>query len=380
MPKSGKTGKRESKKTNREETKEIAIKTKSSKESNETKVTQAENVTKAENVIKVDNVTRLDKKTSVVKNNDEDEFRKRLEEKSKKYAHLPVYNKEEEMRKARRREAKVSKIFSSVDKQLGEFSDLTSAHMASHGITLVPSTTPFDDENTEEVEVSPEHTIKYNKGVLKPRQSEYQSQGTEHNSEECKSQETKAPDNKSQESVSQIPPPNVSVEIERDEPSQQSELSRLGAKPDLVSDVQSSMTEESAHDYESLGQTLTLLTQRMSDVTMEMKQEQDIPFIDNGDDGGDFRNVVRTHDSGGFQPNYDTSESSSEDLDTDSELAAILAPSLNPNLRVAKIQLESLNTGNSPTNPLVVKDRPCQGSDMLHTTTRTTVRREYTDI
>merc|ERR1719327_1034916 len=72
---------------------------------------------------------------------EKDEFRRHLEEKSKKYSHLPVVDKEEEKRKAEKRQAKISNIFSSCDKQLGEFSDLTTAHMASHGITLTPGDT-----------------------------------------------------------------------------------------------------------------------------------------------------------------------------------------------------------------------------------------------
>merc|ERR1711962_1097654 len=80
--------------------------------------------------------------------------------------------------------------------------------------------------------------------------------------------------------------------------SQPSQEERTGAKPDLVIDVNPSKSEggltEKCKDYESLGETLTLLTQRMNDVTTEMKQESEIPFIDTGDDDGDFRNVVRT--------------------------------------------------------------------------------------
>jgi hypothetical protein len=35
-----------------------------------------------------------------------------MEEKAGKYAHLPVYNKEEEQRKAREREARLAQLFS----------------------------------------------------------------------------------------------------------------------------------------------------------------------------------------------------------------------------------------------------------------------------
>merc|ERR1712059_171467 len=127
-----------------------------------------------------------------------------------------------------------------------------------------------------------------------------------HNTEACQPQQTKVPINS--ECQSQEPAiytrPNVTFEL-KEEPSQP-ELSRIGAKPDLVSDVQPFKSEpavtDTAKDYENLGQTLTLLTQRMSDMTMEMKQESEIPFIDTGDVDGDFRNVARTHDGGELSP------------------------------------------------------------------------------
>jgi len=164
--------------------------------------------------------------------------------------------------------------------------------------------------------------------------------------------------------------------------SQPSQEERTGAKPDLVIDVNPSKSEggltEKCKDYESLGETLTLLTQRMNDVTTEMKQESEIPFIDTGDDDGDFRNVVRTRDE--FDPCSESSTEESEShSDTDSELAAVLAHSLNPNLKVAKIQLETLPSGNVTASSLDIKERHHQGSNILQTTKKT-VRREYTHI
>lgn len=109
---------------------------------------------------------------------------------------------------------------------------------------------------------------------------------------------------------------------------------------------------------------------------MDMRKEPEIPFIDVGDDDGDYRNVTRTND--GFGKNSDSSVTSDSETerDTDAELATVLAPNLNPNLRVTKIQLETVS---SPTRSLVLEERQCQGSDTLHTN-RKTVRRDYTDV
>merc|ERR1712080_775240 len=104
--------------------------------------------------------------------------------------------------------------------------------------------------------------------------------------------------------------------------------------------IETGNNTEKCKDYESLGETLTLLTQRMNDVTMEIKKEPEIPFIDTGDDDGDFRNVVRTRDD--CDSMTQSSTESESHSDTDSELASVLGHSLNPNLKVAKIQLETL--------------------------------------
>ena len=52
-----------------------------------------------------------------------------MEEKSKKYQHLPVYDKDLEQKKSQDRQEKMNKILSDVDKQLETVSDLTSAHI-----------------------------------------------------------------------------------------------------------------------------------------------------------------------------------------------------------------------------------------------------------
>ena len=71
---------------------------------------------------------------------------------------------------------------------------------------------------------------------------------------------------------------------------------------------------------------------------------------------------------------------SDSDYDTDSDLARVLAPNLDPNLRVAKIQLEvrfsletncELNTLQvvpSMSSTLVVSERLCHGSEVISTT------------
>lgn len=103
-----------------------------------------------------------------------------MEEKAAKYAHLPVYNREEEQRKAREREARLAQLFSDVDQQLGDITDLTSFHMetrskvASSSRTINTAPTPFDEPSPPcPVDI---HTIRYSRGVLNPRPSESRTQ------------------------------------------------------------------------------------------------------------------------------------------------------------------------------------------------------------
>lgn len=256
------------------------------------------------------------KKSLVVtqESTDGDELRKRLEEKSKKYSHLPVYNKEEERRKAEKRQAKVSKIFSSVDQQLGEFSDLTTSHMASHGITIAPS--PFDDEpareepsevdgekpppyttleRTETASAPPAdvHTLKYrSNGVLNPRQSDVQPQ-----------------ESKARTSVTFSERKNSELDSEAsqgprvpglDLPESQVTQKQLQTPDPQMTQLQTldAVTQQPCpdSDYSSLGNTLNALTQRMSSVTLEIKKEMevDIPFIDHGEEGEDYRQADRS--------------------------------------------------------------------------------------
>lgn len=128
--------------------------------------------------------------------------RRSMEEKVARYAHLPVYNREEEQRRAREREARLAQLFSDVDEQLGNISELTSSHMearskltssqpevrtkltsskaearakmtSSSSSSAAHAPTPFDDHSPSPVDV---HTIKYSRGVLNPRSTECRTQ------------------------------------------------------------------------------------------------------------------------------------------------------------------------------------------------------------
>jgi len=261
-----------------------------------------------------------------------DELRRRLEEKSAKYAHLPVVDRQEEARRAARRQEDVSSILFSVDSQLGEFSTLTSQHMASHGITIASTSQEVQGKVQEEMQEelqedkakaeevvggSDVHTIKYRSGVLAPRL--------------------------------QLETPSNRATITIAEQEEQGE----------------------GHMYRSLGDTLTALTERMGSMTRDLQGDQDIPFIDHGEDAADYRTIDRAARGSLF--NDSTTPCSDSDTDTDSALARVLATSLNPHLRVAKIQLE---VGPSTTSTLVVSERLGQGSDTI-TTIRKTVSREF---
>lgn len=334
-------------------------------------------------VSKEDSVEQKKSLVITQESTDGDELRKRLEEKSKKYSHLPVYNKEEERRKAEKRQAKVSKIFSSVDQQLGGFSDLTTSHMASHGITIAPS--PFDDDSAREepsevdgekpppyttlerseTAVAPPadvHTLKYRSGgVLAPRHSDVQTQEPK-----TRTSVTFTERKNSEPAIEASQGPQVPGWESTDPQVTQTQLQTL--EP-----VTQQQPPDS--DYSKLGDTLNALTQRMSSVTLEIQKEMevDIPFIDHGEDDEDYRRADRSPPQAGAA----TTSSSDQDSDSDSELAAALAPCLNPNLRVAKIQLEVVSQTSSSS--LVVSERLGQGQETLHIN-RKTVRRDFADV
>ena len=103
-----------------------------------------------------------------LKMDEKDNLRQKLEEKSKKYQHLPVYDKDEEKRLAESRTEKINQIFSDVDKDLEKVTDLTSTHMENKGIKMKST-----DYNQIETNL---HTINYKSGVLKNRRSAEQTQ------------------------------------------------------------------------------------------------------------------------------------------------------------------------------------------------------------
>jgi len=237
---------------------------------------------------------------------EEDEFRRHLEEKSKKYSHLPVVDKEEERRKAERRQAKISNIFSSCDKQLGEFSDLTTAHMASHGITLTPADTEPETETDlgsplnappapDLLPTAPPldiHTIRYRDGVLSPRGQNQTSDTLDSPT----AQPDKVPDKVCHERIR----PRTSVTFADGQPEAVSEP-QVPVNPDSESSdaligPKQPPNEAQGEDYLRLGHTLTALTERMGSVTRDIRDDE-IPFIDNGEGAEDYTRITRTRDA-----------------------------------------------------------------------------------
>jgi len=253
-------------------------------------------------------------------------LRKTLEEKSKKYSHLPVYDKEEEKRKAMERQAKMSAIFSDMDKNLESVTDLTSSHMAKKGITMKSSATPFDDPKEDSEPQSEIHTIRYNKGILNPRNSASQTQGIsaekdrtsivsvspkllasdsseklttkENNVELVKTTETFENNIKVSEtainSSNQIGIQATKSPLETSQPVYSlPPYKRNIVNPQLPVKKLSEQSEgATGATYESLGQTFRELTEKMQNVTEDIKSEPEIPFMDDGDNE-DYRQAVR---------------------------------------------------------------------------------------
>jgi len=235
---------------------------------------------------------------------EKDEFRRHLEEKSKKYSHLPVVDKEEEKRKAEKRQAKISNIFSSCDKQLGEFSDLTTAHMASHGITLTPGETETETD-TDSPSKAPDllpsappldvHTIRYRDGVLSPRGQKQTSERLD----------------------SPTAPPDNSLQVCQEKNKSRTSVTFADGQPEVASEAEepvipksesdeSGRSDAQGEDYLRLGHKLTALTERMGSMTREIQKEEtpfqeigddEIPFIDNGEGAEDYTKIARTRDA-----------------------------------------------------------------------------------
>merc|ERR1712106_1215522 len=254
------------------------------------------------------------------------DLRKILEEKSKKYSHLPVYDKEEEKRKAKERQAKMSGIFSDMDKQLESVTDLTSSHMAKKGITMKTSATPFD-EPSEDSEPSIEaHTIRYNKGILNPRHSASQTQGIsekDRTSIMSVSKTVTALDNRAKpapikEQITEKVIFSVTPDSKSETSTEVSEEATVSSEPGINVSKTPVVTAEPVYalppykrnlvtpilpvktlsekpegaTYESLGHTFRELTEKMQTVTKDIKSETEIPFMDDGDNE-DYRQDVR---------------------------------------------------------------------------------------
>jgi len=285
--------------------------------------------------------------------------------KTDKYAHLPVYDKQEEQRKARQREKEMSKMFNDMNDQLEDITKLTSSHMEKRGVNLTSS--PFDDEPAADtVDV---HTI--NKGVLKQRNSECLTQvvkQNESNNRKDKSND-KIVENEKVSSKKNNTEVNVVESEEEFEPIEVSPIESvvIGAnrgelntleKRALIednADIQTiaqtqSIQGEDDITYERLGKKFTDLTAKMENVSKNLK-EQDIPFID--------------------------SEEADNRLEL--ELEEVLADNLDLGMEVSRIQLETSPSKENSSAALVVAHRKCKGTDTVHMSTKT-VRREYSDI
>ena len=168
------------------------------------------------------------------------DLRQKLEENSKKFSHLPVYDKDLETRKTEERRREMTAIFSSLDQQLGNVTDLTTSHMEKKGIKLKTSSsssaTPFDEEQQPQ--------------CRQPRHSADQSQGD-----------------------------SDQVKLKNPEPSPPSQ-----------------QTKDQTETYESLGETFRQLTDKMETVTKDLKSDQ-IPYADDEDDYEDY--LVTTEVSDG---------------------------------------------------------------------------------
>jgi len=266
---------------------------------------------------KVSKETQLTPKSKNVELEGKKDLRKILEEKSKKYSHLPVYDKEEERRKDEERQAKMSGIFYEVDKQLESVTDLTSTHMAKKGITMKTSATPFDEPSEDSDRSSEVHTIRYNKGVLNPRHSASQTQGISEKEESIMpvSKTVTAIDNsakpvptkeyKTEKVISSAASDSKSESFENTAIRTESSLNDAKSdepvyalppyKRNLVTPKppENKLSEKSeGATYESLGQTFRELTEKMQTVTKDMKSETEIPFMDDGDNE-DYRQDVR---------------------------------------------------------------------------------------
>jgi len=224
-----------------------------------------------------------------------------------KYAHLPVYDKEEERRKAREREKKMSQIFSEVNNQLEDITGLTSSHMENRGVKLVQSQQHYSDDV---------HTIRYNSGVLLPRQSE------------CQTQVMKEKDIVEVHKVSSSSSQKNDAKIQiKDNDVQNKQLTELTQSKKEIGPLEASpfaQEERLAVENKPFGEE----EEEFEEIGPGDLNDRDIPFIDSEDPATKL----------------------------DRELENILEENLDLDLKVERIQLETSDRGSSSAS-LVVNHR-----------------------
>lgn len=234
-----------------------------------------------------DNSTTCTKSEAHTETNS-DPLRKLLEEKSKKYSHLPVYDREEEARRAKKRQAAMSAILTDVDKQLGAVTSLTSSHMADKGVTMVPSPTPFDEPPLEE------QSCPQSQGDP-PDTADYSDV---ENTTDSKTEITQTAVYSELENTSDSKP-EVYSEVENT-PDSKPEVTHEESKVN-VTDVKLSnepteevIVTEQETTYGNLGVKFQELTEKMEIVTKDIQNEPEIPFIDGAGESEDYTKVPRT--------------------------------------------------------------------------------------
>jgi len=266
-----------------------------------------------------------------------DDLRKALEEKSKKYAHLPVYDRATELKKAKEREAKMSAILSDMDRNLGAVSNLTSSHMESKGVTMV--STPFDDDSSSQERKESAidiHTIKYEKATLESRETSAKQSVSEPQGDKSS---TDTENIKISKFTKEETIHSESIKVNQKLLSGDSKLSNASLNESTKEELP--VENKTKHDNsenipkengitENFREKSKQLDTKGKNAMSGLNVDQEIPFADDPEEGEDFTSNART---------------SNED---DEICEALSALPLDPNLKVEKIQLE--------VNPEIVKE------------------------
>jgi len=226
-----------------------------------------------------------------------------LEEKSKKYSHLPVYDRQEEIKKAKEREAKMSAIMSDMDKNLGAVTDLTSSHMESKGVKMAP--TPFDEEsNSQDSNISVNELHKINHKKVKPesRKTAAQKSTSEPQEEKIKSDtETVRVSKQIKEetiNVSKIINDNQNVVMSDNNRLNSSALLNKNAKDELPGETNSELNDSTDNYSASLGDQTKDLASKIEDITTNTSIDQEIPFADDAEEEKDYIKQAWTKNGG----------------------------------------------------------------------------------